>query len=73
ESTSGRSEQLARHMLIFDRVISTAELVEKINAVDKTVLNRVAKNILKSPITLAGIGRMKGMPVFDKIQERFQD
>ncbi|MEE8258411.1 MAG: pitrilysin family protein [Sphingomonadales bacterium] len=73
ESTSGRSEQMARHMLIFDRVIPTTELVEKTNAVDKTALNRVARKILKSPITLAGIGRMNGMPVFDKIQERFQD
>lgn len=72
ESTSGRSEQLARHMLIFDRVIPTAELVEKINAVDKMALNRVARKILKSPVTLAGIGNMGGMPGFDEIQERFQ-
>ena len=72
ESTSGRSEQLARHMLIFDRVIPTAELVEKINAVDKMALNRVARKILKSPVTLAGIGNMNGMPGFDEIQERFQ-
>jgi len=72
ENTSGRAEQLARQMLIFDRVFPTAELVERINAVDLETLNRVAGKILKSPVSLAGIGGMNGMAALDKIQENFQ-
>ena len=72
ESTSARAEQLGRHMLIFDRVIPTKELVDKINAVDTGAIEDIAGKILESPVSLAGIGRLNGMPVFDKIQENFK-
>lgn len=71
ESTSSRSEQIARQMLIFGRVLATKELVENVNAVDKNAVNKIAARILNSPISLVGIGDMGGVPTMAKVQESF--
>ncbi|MCH8172376.1 MAG: insulinase family protein, partial [Proteobacteria bacterium] len=71
ESTSSRSEQIARQMLIFGRVLATKELVENVNAVDKNAVNKIAARILNGPISLVGIGDMGGVPTLAKVQESF--
>lgn len=72
ESTASRSEQIARHMLIFGRVLPMAELVAKVDAVNRGALNAVAQKILASPITLAAIGEVDSIPALDEIQASFQ-
>ena len=71
ESTSSRSEQMARQMLIFGRVLETNDLVEKVNAVDKAAVNKIATRILNSPVSLVGIGDMGGVPDLTKVQSSF--
>ncbi|NQV47504.1 MAG: insulinase family protein [Rhodospirillaceae bacterium] len=56
ESSSSRSEQLARQMLVFDRPIPTDEIVTNIDAVDAVAIARVAERIFASPQSLAMLG-----------------
>jgi len=71
ESTSSRSEQIARQMLVFGRVLTIEELVEKVNAVNKEAVNRIAERVLSSPITLTGIGDMQNVLPLGEIREMF--
>jgi len=71
ESTSSRSEQIARQMLVFGRVLTIEELVESVEAVDKQAVNRVADRVLSSPVTLTGIGDMKNVMPLSEIREMF--
>jgi predicted Zn-dependent peptidase len=56
ESTSSRCEQLAQQMLVFGHPIPTSEIVSKVEAVDETVVMRVAARLLKGAPTLATMG-----------------
>lgn len=71
ESTSSRVEQIGRQMLVYGRPLAMAELVEKIEAVGQKEVNNMAVRVLKQPLTMAGIGAMKKVPDFEKIQTAF--
>ncbi len=71
ESTGVRCEQLAQQLLIFDRSISVEETVAKIDAVDVSTVQNFAKEILKSPMTMAAIGPLKNLESQEKLEKRF--
>jgi predicted Zn-dependent peptidase len=48
ESTSSRMMRLGRNELVYERQISTEELEERINAVDRAAVNKVAQAVLAS-------------------------
>lgn len=58
ESSSGRAEQMARQLLTYDRLFSTAELVEHVDAVTakdvKTFAGRVTKGTASAVVVGAG-------------------
>ena len=57
ESSSARAEQMARHLLIFDRLIEAPELVERIEAVTAEAVRALAgKVVAKSPPCVAVVG-----------------
>jgi len=56
ESTSSRCEQRARQMLIYDRPLGAAEIVESIEKIDIDAVKRVAGRLTSTPLTLAAIG-----------------
>ncbi|RME66491.1 MAG: insulinase family protein, partial [Alphaproteobacteria bacterium] len=56
ESPFAQSEQLGRNLLIYDRVIAPAELVERIDAVDAAAVERVAQRLLSAKPSLAVLG-----------------
>lgn len=56
ESTSSRCEQLARQVLVYGRPISTAEVVEKVEAIDAQQIARVANRLFSATPTIAAIG-----------------
>ncbi|MEH6630008.1 MAG: pitrilysin family protein [Halopseudomonas aestusnigri] len=71
ESTGVRCEQLAQQLLIFDRSISVEETVAKIDAVDVSTVQNFAKEILKSPMTMAAVGPLKNLESQEKLEKRF--
>lgn len=73
ESCSGRAEQLARHLLIFDRVVSEEEIVSRIDAVDAAAVRKAAERLIKnSPITLAAIGPLRHLESAQSIAARLR-
>jgi len=56
ESTSSRSEQLARQMMVFKKPLSIEDTIAKVEAVDEDAIKRVAERLLASPPTLTTLG-----------------
>lgn len=56
ESTSARCEKLAQHLMIYGRPISPEEVIEKINAVTREDIIRVATQLLEKKTTFAALG-----------------
>ena len=73
ESTSARSEQLARQLLLFGRPISNAEVIEKIDSADPSKLSAVAERIFKNgaPIITA-LGPTSNMPDYKAVREKLR-
>ena len=71
ESSSARSEQLARQMLIFGRYVPTAEIVEKIEAVDTARVSAAMGRLLANGApTVAALGPVGKLPDYDRIAAR---
>jgi len=56
ESTSSRSEQLARQMMVFKKPLSIDDTMAKIEAVDEAAITRIAERLLDSKPTLTTLG-----------------
>lgn len=62
ESTSGRMQKLGGDILAYDRVISDKEILEKIVAVKKSDVTKLAEKIFTgSKPTFAAIGKLKSL------------
>ena len=57
ESTASRSEQVARQLQIFDRVVPINEVIENIENVDATAIKRTAARMIATTPTLAALGQ----------------
>jgi len=62
ESTSARCEQLARQLMVFDRLIPVEEVVEKIDQVDAAAVCKVAERVFASKPTLTALGPIAALP-----------
>ena len=71
ESGSARAEQLARHMLVHGRPLSTEELIERVESVAPADVQRQAEALLASPISLATVGPILHVARFDAVAEKF--
>jgi predicted Zn-dependent peptidase len=71
ESTSSRAEQAARQLQIYGRIIPVEETIAHIEAVDAAAVERVARRILNSPLTLTAIGPTGSIEPYDAIAARF--
>ena len=71
ESTSTRARSNATQKLLFDRIISNEERMEKINAISLEDLEKARLNILKSALTISAIGPIKNLESSDSILRRF--
>jgi predicted Zn-dependent peptidase len=67
ESTGSRCEQLARQMQTFNRVISTQEVLTKINAVTEADIRRAAFRHFRAAPTLTTVGPSEQVPGLDAI------
>lgn len=59
ESSGARAEQMARHLLVYGRLIDSAELVAKVEAVTVGGVQELAQSMLatRSSVAVAGAGR----------------
>jgi len=72
ESTSSRAEQLSGHLFAYGEPIATEILLDKIDAVDRDAIARVARRLMKSRPTVASIGPVGPVPAADRLAERLQ-
>lgn len=57
ESTSSRIEQMGRQMLVHNRPLPVAEMIEKVDAIDKAAVEAVAIQTLEGATTVAMVGK----------------
>ena len=73
ESTSARSEQLARQLLLFGRPLSNKEVIGKIDAADPKKLTEIARRLLKNgDVTLTALGPPSHIPDYEEMRQKLQ-
>lgn len=72
ESTSSRSEQLARQMMIFDRPLSQEEIIANIEQVSLPDVLNVAKRLTSATPAFAALGPISRLESFDQIDSRLK-
>ena len=73
ESTSARSEQLARQLLLFDRPLSSSELIGKIDSANPEKLSAVARRLLTNgDLTLTALGPPSNMPDYEEMRQKLR-
>ena len=71
ESSSARSEQLARQILIHGRPLATRELIDKVEGVTVADAQRIAGRLLASPVSLATVGPIVHVASFNSLAAKF--
>ena len=67
ESTAARAEQIARHTLIFGRVLPTGEVAEAVDAVDRESVDRISGRLRAGRPTVAILGPEAAIPAYEEI------
>jgi predicted Zn-dependent peptidase len=62
ESSARRAEQMARHVLAFDRVVPREEIVAAIDAITPEAVSKAALQMLATAPTVAAVGPVKKLP-----------
>jgi predicted Zn-dependent peptidase len=70
ESTASRSEQVARQLQIFNRIVPMEEVIENIEKVDAAAVMRVAQRMVQSKPTFAAIGPIENVEDYDTLMAR---
>jgi len=70
ESTAFRSEQVARQLQIFDRIVPVEEVIKHIEKVDAAALKRTITRLLGSELTFAALGPVQNVEEFNTIKKR---
>jgi len=71
ESSCGRAEQIARQILIHDRVLPIPELIEKVEDAEAADLQAMVERVLISPLSLATVGPILNVARFESVAEKF--
>ena len=67
ESTAARAEQIARHTLIFGRVLPTEEVAEAVDAVGRESVARISGRLRAGQPTVAILGPEAAIPAYEEI------
>jgi predicted Zn-dependent peptidase len=70
ESTSSRSEQAARQLQIYDRVVPIEEVIQNIESVDATAVMGMAIRLIKSTPTFTALGPISKIESFNELTAR---
>jgi len=72
ESPSAQCEQMARHLMVHQRLIPKEEMVAKIDSVNVAAVQRYAERLLNKPkIAISALGPITQLESMDKIAARF--
>ena len=72
EKPSSRTEQIASQMFSYGRVLSTEELIAKLDAVDVSAVRRIAERLMRSPRpAMASLGPVGKVESYDSFARRF--
>ncbi|MFN3232404.1 MAG: M16 family metallopeptidase [Alphaproteobacteria bacterium] len=72
ESSSSRTDQMARQLLIYGRIVPLDELVEKLDAVTIEDVKVAARGLLtKAPLAMAAVGPLGDLPSYETVAGRF--
>lgn len=69
ESSMSRAEQLGQHLLVFGRPIAPAEIIERIDAVDREAI-RSAAGLFRTRPAVAALGPVSKLESFERIASR---
>jgi len=72
ESRALKLEDIGRQIITYGRVQSAEEISQIISQVTAEDLQRVAKNMLKTPVTIAAAGDLTSLPRYEQIQRAFK-
>ncbi len=72
EGTSNRCEQIAQHMLVFGKVMSVNEIIDKVNGVDVESVQRVAERLLNGIPTMTAIGPISHLESYESFRSRLR-
>ncbi len=67
ESTAARAEQIARHTLIFGRVVPTEEIAAAVDGVDRDAMVRISERLRRGRPTVAALGPAAAATGYDEI------
>ncbi len=67
ESTAARTEQIARHTLIFGRVLPTKEITDAVDAVDRDAIARISERLRAGRPTVSTLGPEAAIPPYEEI------
>jgi predicted Zn-dependent peptidase len=70
ESPGARAEQIARQLMVFGRILTRAEIVEKLDGLDLQNVRRAGARTLKTAPTVAAIGPISKVYGPDRVAER---
>jgi predicted Zn-dependent peptidase len=70
ESTGSRCEQLAQQLMVFGRPVGAAEIVGRIEAVDRAAVAGAARRLLASAPTLAALGPIDRVEPLARLRDR---
>ena len=70
ESTASRSEQIARQLQIFDRIVPAEEVIKQIDKVNAADLKRITTRLLGSKLTFSALGPVHNVEEFNSIKRR---
>jgi predicted Zn-dependent peptidase len=70
ESPGRRTEQMARHILAYDRVLSRAELARMIDAITVEDVRAAGRKMLLTAPSVAAIGPIKALMSYDTLTTR---
>lgn len=72
ESSSARANQIARQLLLYNRVVSPEEIIEKIDAVDVAAISQLATGLFEhARPSLGAVGDLSGLAPYDRIAAQF--
>jgi predicted Zn-dependent peptidase len=72
ESPSSRCAQRARQLMVHGRLLSTKEIIDHVESVDRNGIARAAARVLTGMPTVAAIGQLNKLEDFDAIRARLQ-
>ncbi len=72
ESSSATAEVIARQMLLYNRVIPTEEIIERIDAVTTDNIQKAAQSLFSTQPTYTLLGDLKNYPAYEDVQKLLQ-